>query len=226
MFSKKKSQKLTSQEELQKTQVLNLQDFETVARIERLTSKKPAIIIATIGLFSISAGIALPYIQLAAEKKDTKVENRKIYTEEVQKKEDVASTTSSPVLTCNGYIGGVNSKITETDEFTFENDALVLTKRTTTVDPAVEGPAGAEEVQAWTNGIQPYLQQLTGYTVTVAPTQQAGLNIITEINYKIADLTLVPELNQNHHATKVNYIAGSARSAIEQDMITKGFTCK
>ena len=42
-----------TQEELQKTQVLNLKDVEEAARFERITSKKPAIIVATIGLVTV-----------------------------------------------------------------------------------------------------------------------------------------------------------------------------
>ena len=38
-------------EELQKTLVLNLKDFEETARIEKITSKKPALTVALIGVF-------------------------------------------------------------------------------------------------------------------------------------------------------------------------------
>ena len=41
-------------EELQKTLVLNLADFEETARIEKMTSKKPALIVALLGVFSIA----------------------------------------------------------------------------------------------------------------------------------------------------------------------------
>ena len=45
-----------SEEELQRTQVLNFDDFKTTTRIEKAGSKKPAIIVAIIGLLSILIG--------------------------------------------------------------------------------------------------------------------------------------------------------------------------
>ena len=41
-------------EELQRTQVLNFQDVEDLANFEKRTSKKPAIIIAILGIISIT----------------------------------------------------------------------------------------------------------------------------------------------------------------------------
>ena len=43
-------------EELQRTQVINLKDVEEVVRIEKRTSKKPAIIVAIIGLALVMGG--------------------------------------------------------------------------------------------------------------------------------------------------------------------------
>ena len=57
-----RSQQMT-QEELQKTQVLNLKDVEEAARFERITSKKPAIIVAAIGVLSIMFGATFGVVQ-------------------------------------------------------------------------------------------------------------------------------------------------------------------
>ena len=46
-----------SKEELTRTQVLNLSDFEQVTKYEKSTSKRPAIFLAILGLFCIISGI-------------------------------------------------------------------------------------------------------------------------------------------------------------------------
>ena len=59
-----------SQEELMKTQVLNLQDVEEAARYEKATSKKPAILVAVIGFFAIFLGTSLPFVNSLMNQKD------------------------------------------------------------------------------------------------------------------------------------------------------------
>ena len=72
-------------EELQKTLVLNLADFEETARYEKMTSKKPALIFALLGIFSIALGFSFPIVEsftAQSKKDDTIVENREEYVEE------------------------------------------------------------------------------------------------------------------------------------------------
>ena len=47
-----------SREELTRTQVLNLSDFERVAKYEKSVSKKPAIFLFALGMFCIIAGLS------------------------------------------------------------------------------------------------------------------------------------------------------------------------
>ena len=47
-----------TREELTRTQVLNLSDFEKVAEFEKSTSKRPAIFLAILGIFCIMSGFA------------------------------------------------------------------------------------------------------------------------------------------------------------------------
>ena len=46
-------------EELTRTQVLNLQELEKAAKYEKKTSKKPAAVLAILGVFSISLGLCI-----------------------------------------------------------------------------------------------------------------------------------------------------------------------
>ena len=63
-----------TQEELQRTQVLNLQEVEKVAKIEKSTSKKPALFFALLGILSITLGMLLFIVidELYPRIKDTK----------------------------------------------------------------------------------------------------------------------------------------------------------
>ena len=67
-----------SQEELQRTQVLNLKDVQETVKYEKLHSKKPAIIVAIIGIVCLSIGSSFAFIQsMSARKaaKDAKIES-------------------------------------------------------------------------------------------------------------------------------------------------------
>ena len=65
-----------SQEELAKTQVLNLNDVKALAKYEKKISKKPAILFAIAGLLSISLGFAYPNIMASLDKAPTKQETK------------------------------------------------------------------------------------------------------------------------------------------------------
>ena len=61
-------QKMT-EEELQRTQVLNFDTFKQVARYEKLSSKKPAMIFALLGVLAILIGGGYPIVQSQMQKK-------------------------------------------------------------------------------------------------------------------------------------------------------------
>ena len=58
-----------TEEELQRTQVLNFDDFKQVARYEKISSKKPAIIVALIGVLALIFGGSYSVVQSQMAKK-------------------------------------------------------------------------------------------------------------------------------------------------------------
>ena len=56
-----------SQEELAKTQVLNLTDVQEIANYEKKTSKRPAALFAFAGILAITLGISYPNIMTAID---------------------------------------------------------------------------------------------------------------------------------------------------------------
>ena len=61
-------------EELQKTQVLNLKEFSETVRFEKLTSKKPAIILAVIGALLITFGTTFQIAESLSKKAQPVIE--------------------------------------------------------------------------------------------------------------------------------------------------------
>ena len=65
---KSSAQEMT-REELTRTQVLNLSDFEQVAKYEKSTSKRPAIFLAILGVICIISGFSYtPIMNIVIEK--------------------------------------------------------------------------------------------------------------------------------------------------------------
>ena len=74
-----------SEEELQRTQVLNFDTFKQVARYEKISSKKPAIIVALLGVLAIVIGGTYPIVQSQMAKSNEKNKYLLYPTREVYK---------------------------------------------------------------------------------------------------------------------------------------------
>ena len=79
-----------TQQELQRTQVLNIEEVEKAARYERISSKKPAIAVAVLGVLFLAFGTTF---QVATNLKasNNKVEKRDIAEEVVEHRVDTFS---------------------------------------------------------------------------------------------------------------------------------------
>lgn len=215
------SQQQMTPEELQKTQVLNLQDVEEAARYERRTSKKPAIIIAAIGVFAILLGTAFPVVQsLKAKEEPLKRTHHK-----VEKKELLTNESS---LNCI-YTALSNPDGTDTIlniNLTFDSEKLTKVNKTFTINPTAGNPIGTTTVQAYTEGYQPFLAYpITGYLMTVTPAN-GGLIVTSAVDYATYDPATLPDLHKSNIATNVEYPAATDKTAIYNDLIMKGFTCQ
>lgn len=212
-------------EELQKTLVLNLADFEETARIEKMTSKKPALIVALLGVFSIALGFSFPLIQsfTARDKaEDTIVENRKEYEEE---EEEVL--TNEEVVVCNfDRMIEDGTHVTSVANITFRDGAIVAFTRTTTINPIPGNGFGPSSIQATNTVLQPLLVQIPGYEVTVKPTVEGGTVIVADVDYDQLDFTMFPQKNQTHYSTSVDYASNTPIEQVIPDMGTRGFTCE
>lgn len=210
-----------SQEELQKTQVLNLQDVEEAIRFEKLTSKKPAIIIAIIGAFSILMGSGVFAFQTLSAKEQNPTPNKTT----IEKKEVVGPES---YLNCT-YTGLNNADGTDSIlnvNLTFNYDKLVKMTKTFSVNPTVGNPLGPTTIQNYISGYQPFLiQTVNGYQVNVVPANN-GLVVTSQVDLTVFNPATLPALHQGNIATSVEYALNTEKQAIFNDLQGKGYVCQ
>ena len=153
-----------SDEELQRTQVLNLQDFKETARIERATSKKPAIIFASIGVFLIALGMFFPSMQSLtarkeAESKRHEIEQRR--TEVVEVIEEQMTCYYKSLNNANGTDENINVT------FTFKDNKLVSGTKAYILTKSAGVAEEPPELSSYLAALQSFLIQITGYNVSV-----------------------------------------------------------
>ena len=211
-------------EELQKTLVLNLADFEETARREKMTSKKPALIVALIGVFSIMLGFSFPLVQsfTARDKVSESItENRENYVED---EEEILTNLEN--ITCNfDRMIADGTHVTSVAKITFRDGGIVAFTRTTTINPIPGNGFGPSSVQAINTILQPLLVQMEGYKVTVQPTTEGGTIVVADVDYDKLDFTMFPQKNQTHYSTSVDYASNTPKEQVIPDMGTRGFTC-
>lgn len=213
-------------EELQKTLVLNLEDFENTARIEKMTSKKPALTVALIGVLSIALGISFPFVQSLTTRADadkTIVENREDY--DTEEKEKVNS--NEEIVLCN-FARTINdgTDVTSVAELKFRDGGIVAFTRTTTINPTPGNGLGPSTIKAINGVLQPLLTQVNGYKVSIKQTLTGGTEIVADVNYDLLDFTTFPQKQQTHYSTSVDYASNTPKDQVIIDMGTRGFTCK
>ena len=217
-MSRKKLDKLT-QEELQKTQVLNLKDVQDTVRYEKRTSKKPALILGLMGLLSITFGTTYSVLQ-----SHPKVEEEKKV--EARKKEEVKAPATSS-LSCN-HTEVAREDGTDTSLnllYKFEDDKLVQLTKTFTVNISEGKENGKATLDGYVTGYQSFMNNIDGYTITVTPTE-TNIVAVVNIDYKKLDVTKLAPIQATHISTSVPYQLGTDKNTIQNEMTTKGYICQ
>lgn len=210
-----------SQEELLKTQVLNLKDVEEAVRFEKRTSKKPAIVVASFGIFAILLGTSFPVLQSMTAKKDP-AENieHKVEKKKVLNTESDLNCTYTALNNPDGTDTILNIKLT------FINEKLTQVAKVYTINPTVGNPLGTNSVQSYINGYQPFLAHtITGYQMSVTPVGE-GLMVTSNVDLTTFDPVSLPELHKSNLATNVEYSINTDKTAIYNDLASKNFTCQ
>lgn len=207
-----------SEEELQRTQVLNFDTFKQVARYEKVSSKKPAIIVALLGVLAIVIGGTYPIVQSQMAKKD---ETKS--TVQTRKNDDKLKASE---LICNQVlpqsVNGINQTMVIKYNF-IDNKLTSFTKEFTFIISPDSIPA-TTALQGFISALPPYLVQKDGYSVAVKQIEN-GIVTTTSVDYRTVDINSLPEINQNNAYFNVVYLADTNMESIKTDMTTNNYTC-
>ena len=216
---KQQVQQQMTEEELQRTQVLNFDAFKQVARYEKLSSKKPALIVALIGILALIIGGGYPIVQSQMEKKSDDNANSAVQAR--KKVEEVKKTELTCVRNRPGVVAGLNETLTIV--YSFENDKLTSFTKELVLTKANE-EQGQTSLQNYLTALEAFLIQQDGYKMSVKQIDN-GVSTTTSVDYKDLDINKIPEINQNNEYFNIIYIADTKTSAISQDMATQEFVC-
>ena len=211
-----------TQEEKEKTQVLNLKEFVETVRFEKLTSKKPAIVLAIIGALFITFGTTFQITKSLNHKKDAVVETRNVPVQEPIEEEE----TTGSILSCNKTIQN-NPDGTDTNFnilYKFEEGKLVGFLKTFQATATPGNETGVATIQKYLTNYQAFLNPIEGYKIHLS-TVTNGVSMTVEVDYLTLDLTQLNPQQQLHFSTKVDYPLDTAYETIETDMLNDSFIC-
>lgn len=206
-----------SPEELQKTQVLNLKDVEEAVRIEKRTSKKPAIILGIVGITLLLFGSGF---QIATALKEKKQEESVVE----QRKEVV--TVKKTHLSCSQTKFNVNG-VDNVYSFSyyFEDGVLLKETKILTAVPTPSNPKGPEQIKKNREAFKKVLNQSEGYSIDFKETE-TGYTVTTEIDYNEFDPSKLNPIQKTNVAMSVDYETGTLETTVQDDMTQKKFVCQ
>ena len=218
-LGKKKQQKIST-EELAKTQVLNLDDVQKLAKYEKLISKKPALIVALIGAFSIIVGTSAQVVvslSKANEPAPMPTVTNKISTEKKEKVED---------LICSQTTVNEGAEIIIKTTYDVEYRDNKMSKYTKTTDVT---PTNATSVNALTsiqNGQVAFKTMesfsTTGYKIVVS-SKETGYQVLVTVDPNTLDATkLAPEVQTNQF---VNANISKEQTKDQIKGLLQGYNC-
>lgn len=215
-ISDEEVKKELTKEELQQTQVLNFQEVQKAIRYEKITSKKPAILVAIIGIISLLFGGSL---QIASSlKTNSSIQKRDTTTNNIE----VEKTKLNCVKTTLNNPEGINT-IYNID-YNFENDKLVGFTKTYDVSADINKEEAKKQIEKYINEYNSLLNDSDGYKISLSHTNNTTLTVKVIVDYKKLDLTKLKDIQQTKQFTKVEYSRNTELSKIKNDMMNEGFT--
>ena len=220
MKAMKRNQQI-SDEELQRTQVLNLKDFKETARIERATSKKPAAFFAVLGMLLIAIGIALPAVQSLSTRKEvqarkTEIENHK--SEPVKVVEEDMLCQYTKLNNPNGTDENIEVS------FHFKDDKLVTSTKKYILTKSATATEEPHELSSYLSALQSFLMQISGYSVSVQTIDHGSITT-TEVDYNLLDISTIPQQHQANYRFNVLHRVNDSKESVKTSMTNIGYTC-
>jgi hypothetical protein len=205
-----------TKEELQQTQVLNFQEVQKTIRFEKITSKRPAILIAVIGIISLVLGGSL---QIATSL-NSKPEN-------IQKR-DIKKDIKVEVKNLNGIKTTLNKEdYTDTVynvTYKFENEKLVGFTKEYNVSAVTGKNEGKKSIEKYIEEYKKLNNNTEGYTIDISSTENTTITVKVVVDYKKLDLTKLNEIQSTEQFTKVDYNKNTSYSEIRSKLLDEGYT--
>lgn len=222
-------------EELTRTQVLNLQELEKAANFERKTSKKPAAILAIIGLLAISLGISYPSINTMLS--DTPIKEKKVSVSEKREELNITnnSVQESNELTCTASVANTDATVTTvTYNFQFQSTGM-LGFYTKTMDIKASAPLTQTPVSiiSLDTSLANLMQTpINGYLLEKNPVASTTPNVVDGYTAKLSvDMTVfnpatLTALHTSNSFANVEFSANDTKDIIQSRVESLGYTCK
>ena len=216
-----------SQEELAKTQVLNLTDVQEIAKYERKTSKRPAVLFAIAGILSLTLGFSYSNIMAMVDALPAKSNNTNKH--DILSQETILNKVEENVTTCkftsgenaDGTIGKVTYNLEFNDEDLLEGYTMILE-----IDPISGNANGMVSVQNTYNAYKALdVIPLEGYTAATIYTDTGMKSTITVDLNKFNPATLTATHNANFFA-RVPYTLGTTKDVVTQQLTAGNYVCE
>lgn len=215
-----------SQEELAKTQVLNLTDVQEIANFEKKTSKRPAVLFAIAGILAITLGVSYPNIMTAVDSISSTSTTEPV---EIIYTDNVLNNIQPKDLTCNltspnnsdGTSGAVSYKFILDKEDKVQRYTMTLS-----FAPQAGNAAGLVAVQNYYNQYRQLdVLPLEGYTTATTYTD-AGMQTIISVDLtKFNKATLTPTHNALYFALVQDNL-GDTKEILTQKYSSMGYVCE
>ena len=211
-------------EQLQRTQVLNFDDFKATARIEKISSKKPAAVLAFLGVFLILLGVFFPTIEsLSGEGIDDGYQE---YREDGQN--TAVTSTKKDEIKCvlqklnneNGTdeIITVNYVFLDKVLKTYTKEYLLKQSESVTETPG--------ELGNYLVALEPYLaKEVTGFTMTLQQITNGSITT-SKIDYDTLDYNAIPLEFQSNYRFDVPFQSTATMEEVKAGLIALGYTCE
>lgn len=225
-------------EELAKTQVLNLSDVEKVANYEKATSKKPAMLLAIIGVMFVSIGLLYPSVRTmmssdSVEKKTTEEKinkNDSVLTDESTSQARVEEEVIPTKVTCKisnpGNPDGTDTSLVV--NLNFENNKLKSFSKHYAASATVGNPTGTTTIQNLINGYR-YFETvpIEGYQISTIPTETGnGFFVNINVDLKTFNPQTLPTTHLYNDLTNVTYLVDTDQTTLVTQMTTNGYICQ
>lgn len=218
-----------SREELTRTQVLNLSDFERVAQYEKSVSKKPAVFLTVLGIICIIAGLSYNTIMDIVIDKITPPAPQ--VSKRITEKEDNKSLveTKNDTATChyNSIDANSGTELILDLNLIFYNNTLDSCVKTMNYVTSLGKETIGQTAVNYYYPIFKSLEEVTipGYAIKTTLINN-GFETKTTVDLKNVNTELLTDQHKAYPGTNVDFIYGEEKEAAIQRAISYGYTCE